>query len=1253
MRGKNKLLLLAALCGVLASSLRAQDPGDEVIIIDGEEYLVAREDGEGMPMPEGGGGPPQGGAAGVDTDTLRLQRLLQLQFDRKPSSVLGLWAGFSAASMAKAALPPGALTPEEQAAEAMPPGQPAPPPDPFAAEVAVLQSSVTLGDWANVTSYIAHLAPKIAPKVHKHLLAGLAQGADPNLVEQRVPGAILAELNVLTPADVVALGDAAPGVLDPMTLTLLGKLLRAALAQGHDIAPVLSTWDRGTRTLGGAEITSRTAVAHVLFAAGRVEDALVFAPLPAAAAEKKDHRALDLLGRLHMARFQTEKKAADLERAWEATRALIEVEGLPDEARLIGMDRALELVPRLKAELGQAWLVEGFTRDVDRARRLLAGVGRLVALNRARHRRAPDERKKGLELQRTPVDSLLESAPARAAEWHRILDVLAKNWLHEAQLTLVLDPGAGGPMQPQWDEYGNMFFARAQRHQQHDGNVPVPVVAEELLEVRPTPPWLERLDPSLLRHVLSVMAELHLKAKQDDQAFELIERLAPLDGKRARDLAHRFLSSWINEHDLNRERRRNPWIYFYGFEERADAIPLTRSKQQRNLEELGALVARLRALPIEPIDEALIADAFVKSHGAAEVYRMSAIETVFGPPGRSTAKTLATLVQIMRGNLASVWRDPKVQEQQKTKRREADIQVEVRRGYEVARALAQDGLAAHPDEWQLLLANACLTFDHNEYERRDLQRDPAYAAERREALDGFAAAAAAYTKLVPTLSESDEKAEPFELWFHAALGAPDLKLVSHEHRPDFAEVGKVRAAIEALPAAAAERHTRRFARSLFQHLSAVRPEVKFNFLRAGFAVVGDHEDAREAKDVFSFYEDLVKEITLVTALDGSDRVGHQQPFGLFVHLRHTKEIERESGGFGKYLQNQNQSRFSWNYGRPTEDYREKFEEGVRATLQERFEVLSITFNVPEVTSRADPEVGWRLTPYAYVLLEPKGPEVDTVPALEMSMDFLDTSGYVILPIASAPIPIDAKAPLGEPRPLAAVEVSQTLDERRSGEGLLVLEVKASGRGIVPTLEQVLDLQLEGFQRQGAPDDPGVSAVELADDEQGIAIKTERSWLVKLEGKQGQAKLPSTFTFPPCKLPGAKVSYGRYDDADVSAAAATIDLRERYGTRSRADLWVGLGAIAGLSLLLWYVVRLRRRVAPVAAARWRVPERVTPFTVIDLLQRMQREGAVHFDHRGALADAIHEIERRYFAPGAETTGDGELVAIARTWVARGR
>src|SRR5438445_8209021 len=123
-----------------------------------------------------------------------------------------------------------------------------------------------------------------------------------------------------------------------------------------------------------------------------------------------------------------------------------------------------------------------------------------------------------------------------------------------------------------------------------------------------------------------------------------------------------------------------------------------------------------------------------------------------------------------------------------------------------------------------------------------------------------------------------------------------------------------------LPGKGAEKLFAQFANQLFTLMSAVKPQVKFLCLKGGFDIVGDHKAAAEAKKVFEYYKDLVTEIKLEAQIDGPAVVGHKKPFGVLVQLRHTRDIERESGGFGRYLQNQNTNTyFSYNYGRPTTD----------------------------------------------------------------------------------------------------------------------------------------------------------------------------------------------------------------------------------------------------------------------------------------------------------------------------------------------
>jgi hypothetical protein len=124
-------------------------------------------------------------------------------------------------------------------------------------------------------------------------------------------------------------------------------------------------------------------------------------------------------------------------------------------------------------------------------------------------------------------------------------------------------------------------------------------------------------------------------------------------------------------------------------------------------------------------------------------------------------------------------------------------------------------------------------------------------------------------------------------------------------------------------------------------------------------------------------------------------------------------------------------------------------------------------NPKTFVSRADPELGWRVTPYAYVLLKPRGPEVDTVPSLRLDLDFLDTTGYVVLPVETPPIPVDCSTEQGELRPVANLTLTQTLDEREADAGRLILEIKATAQGLVPELNQIVDLTFADFEVTGS------------------------------------------------------------------------------------------------------------------------------------------------------------------------------------------
>ena len=67
--------------------------------------------------------------------------------------------------------------------------------------------------------------------------------------------------------------------------------------------------------------------------------------------------------------------------------------------------------------------------------------------------------------------------------------------------------------------------------------------------------------------------------------------------------------------------------------------------------------------------------------------------------------------------------------------------------------------------------------------------------------------------------------------------------------------------------------------------------------------------------------------------------------------------------------------------------------------------------------------------------------------------------------------------------------------------------------------------------------------------------------------------------------------------------------------------------------------------------YNVPEHVTPFTVIDLLKRIEHDAGLGLSpqHREQLTREILQLQERFFSP--HTNGDAapDLTAVASQWV----
>jgi len=1255
------LSALAALAAALFSSVaRAQT----VVVTQGSGGIVVLPQGVATPTPAPAPGTP--GAAATPS-TPRQEKLKALEYDRRPSAILAAWS--TPPKPPEPEPPPEATTePETRPATETRPVE-GPEMDPEAAakaaeeerkkkeeaaakaaeakaieeEMAALQRNVTLGDWAAVKAYLAGLTEEEKKAGYDRMLQSLGTPKPPQPVPNAPPqNQAYAEKNRFSPEDILGLADAAPLPLTKENLTALGKLLRLALDQGHQLEGFLDRVE--PRLAEEGFVPSRRQLALLLAAANEPLFLGGLLPSAAEARETDDREALNLLAQHFLARNDRDKEVVWLENAWEATQAVLAVGEVTDEDKKEALKRAVDLAPKIRNELGQAWLDESFSTRPERGMEILAAIGSAGSTALATDFANAEKREKLLELQTTAAKALLAAAPDRAAEWTDALSLLADNWLKEAAVTIQFDDSTSLGPRMQRDVYGNIYYWNPMQMQR--GNQPAAIRTGPLVEMRPGDEWIARVDETLAPRLHMVLAQLLLRVGEEEEAFPHIEEVAATHPKPAKDLADEFLRVWAKNHNPNEARNRaNPYVYIYGFDERANAIPLTRSQQERNLEELGRWVARLRALSVE-IDVELLATAFTTAHSAAEVFRLETIEGIFGSMDSLEPATLGELLEKMRANLATVWRDPALQRDKKTNRRPQDIQAEVFRGYELAEATIDRALADHPDRWELVLALAALRHDENDY-RRELRNDPEFSTRREEAFGLFAKAADLYAAAVESLDRDEETTKVHETWFYAALGACDLGMINYERQLAAAQIPRIRAALESLPGDRAERHLAMFANALVTRMGSARPEVKFRYAREGLSITGDHKLVREVRQIYDYYNDLVTEIQLRASVDGTGRVGHGRPFGLHVDLRHTKEIERESGGFSKYLQNQNNAPFAWNYGRPLEDYRDKFEEATREALKESFEVLSVTFNDPKVTSKADPVYGWRVTPYAYVLLKSRGPQVDRVPALRLDLDFLDTSGYAVLPIESAVVPIDASDPAGDVRPCEELKLAQTLDERQAKDGKLILEVKATGVGLVPDLGDLLDVAPESFD-VARTEDHGVSVVQFEEEGESNEIVSERTWTLTMRAREGLAELPESFTFATPKIEVAADERFRYVDADLEAVGPTVSLERAYGEPSRDWMWALLALPVAVVGAFFGWRRLRR---PKAAApdRHPLPDPLTPFTVLGLLRDIERENGFAPERRRELAQEIASIERHFFV---EESGEPpDLRRIAETWIER--
>jgi len=616
-------------------------------------------------------------------------------------------------------------------------------------------------------------------------------------------------------------------------------------------------------------------------------------------------------------------------------------------------------------------------------------------------------------------------------------------------------------------------------------------------------------------------------------------------------------------------------------------------------------------------------------------------------------ESLATLVNSMRQRLATSWRAPQIQQQAGTKRGEPQIKAEVLAGYETLLALLDDGLAAKPDVWQLKLQLAAANFDLAEYQYGNKANLDLYVKHREAAFEGFSEAAALYT-LQTSVTADKPSALVFQLWFNANLGASDLSYVTRQQTPEIGNLQKIRDAILVLPDS--EGHLKAFGDSVANTSRRLTPELKPRYLRASLAVLEDHPAGEMARKLVQHYHDLRLEVELVARIDGSDAIGHTEPFGLFIGLRHTSDIEREAGGFARYLVGGSSTGTPYFYPRypgQRQAPRDDLEEHLGKKLGENFEVQSMTFHDTKTQSQTIDQPGWRETPLAYVLLKAKDASVDRIPELQMDLDFYDSLGPVLLPVTTATQVVDARPVTAPDRPVAELELTQTLDARLDNENEeITLELHATGKGLIPPLKKLVRLDIAGFKIT-KNDDQGLSIARVESGATSVNAVSEHTWLLTLKPIDGGSE-PLMFKFPETIDSDIKSVFKQYKDADLVEVDSELALAGLVLNPAPTWPWFAAGATVLLLLGIGAWRMANRDDGQIVAPVYRVPDVCTPFAVIDLLHRIDAAPpkSLAASHRDQLRGTIRQLEQIHFAPDtAQTNGHGDLKAVARDWVGK--
>ena len=440
-----------------------------------------------------------------------------------------------------------------------------------------------------------------------------------------------------------------------------------------------------------------------------------------------------------------------------------------------------------------------------------------------------------------------------------------------------------------------------------------------------------------------------------------------------------------------------------------------------------------------------------------------------------------------------------------------------------------------------------------------------YKEKNLQAQEYFQRGAKAYAGEVPKLAPVDYSIDAYLNWFNALLGIGSGGQLNLSKAMNRAALTKIREHILALPEKAAQAHLSLFAKTVNARLAdekePLHEDLKYRYLASAIIITKDDPFSFGAQKKVAYLDDLLSEIHLQTRVDGPNTIGWDQDFGIIVSIIHTEAMGRVAK-FGQYLTNDpgpgaakaRKKSPRARKMREAQGPRDELELSLTEALSPFFDIKSITFASPEVKPRPTPQTGWEETVLAYLLVRAKDASVDKIPPVEMELKFLDLTGPVTIPAQSAETIIKIATTPAPPRPSSKIEISQTLDTRQLLiNGALPLEIKATASGLVPDLDQLVDLGTlkKTVEVKSINPHDGLQIKDLNTWGEQVAPTSERLWTVALDGDPIRAAdAPTEFHFPALKAGVAAATYQTYNDMNLAALPEPVVAIGRNGANGR-------------------------------------------------------------------------------------------------------